>query len=293
VNYQTLPPGSYRFVVYARNSDGYWSVSPASIAFTILPPWWQMWWIKLLALAAVLLLVIVIFRVRLSKIRRRERKKSELQNRIAGIELTALRAQMNPHFVFNAINSVQYFITNNDPDSSQKYLTKFGRLIRYVLDNSKLTTIPVQKELDALELYLDLEALRFGKKLSYAIDVHPGVDTKYTQIPSMLIQPYVENAIWHGIMHSPVDGRLTVSLEMEDGILKCTVEDNGIGRQKSQALKQEKGTAHTSMGMSNTKERLEIINQVNATGLSVTVTDLYHDSGEARGTRVAISIPCN
>ncbi len=293
VKYQTIPPGDYRFVVYARNNDGYWSRDAASMAFTILPPWWQTWWFKLLAISAGLLLVLLIFKMRLGKIRERDRKKAALQNRIAAIELTALRAQMNPHFVFNAINSVQYFITNNDPDSSQKYLSKFARLIRYVLDNSKLTTIPVQKELDALTLYLDLEALRFAKRFSYTITVHPGVDREHTQIPSMLIQPYVENAIWHGIMHKTGEGCLEIGMEMKGNVLKCSIEDNGIGRKKSLELKQEKETAHRSVGMSNTKERLEIINQVNNTGLSVTVTDLYDPSGEGCGTRVEIDIPCN
>lgn len=288
VKYQTLPPGDYGFVVYAKNNDGYWSEKPASFSFTILPAWWQTWIFKIAIALMLLALIYFIFR----EIRRRDRKKSLLQTRISGIELNALRAQMNPHFVFNAINSVQYFITNNDPDSSQKYLSKFARLIRYVVDNSKLTSIPVGREIEALTLYLELEALRFGNHFSFVINVHPNVDTEYTQIPSMLIQPYVENSIWHGIMHKEGNGKIIISLEMKAGVLYCIVEDNGIGRQRSIELKRKKGTVlHKSVGMSNTRERLEIINQVNLSDMSVAVSDVLDDKGEVCGTKVEIHIP--
>lgn len=291
VKYQTLPPGNYRFVVYAQNNDGYWSRRPATLSFTILPAWWQTWLFKIFAVIVLLLVIFFIFKIRLNVIREREEKKNLLQNRIAAIELNALRAQMNPHFVFNSINSVQYFITNNDPDSSQKYLSKFAKLIRYVVDNSKLTLIPVQMEIEALTLYLELEALRFGQHFEYHIRVHENVDTEYTQIPSMLIQPYVENAIWHGIMHKKGNGQIDVTLEMEGKILHCVVQDNGIGRQKSMELKREKDEQHKSVGMSNTRERLEIINQVNDSKMSVAVSDVLDEHGRICGTKVDLHIP--
>ena len=290
VNYQTLPPGNYRFVVYARNNDGYWSKKPASFSFAILPAWWQTWTFRIVAGIFLSFLIAVVFKIRLDVIRAKDQKKAVLQNRIAAIELNALRAQMNPHFVFNSINSVQYFITNNDPDSSQKYLSKFAKLIRYVVDNSKLTSIPIKNEIEALTLYLDLEALRFGTRFEYEIRVHENVDTQYTQIPSMLIQPYVENSIWHGIMHKNGNGKITVSLEMKNEVLHCIVEDNGIGRQKSRELKNP-DHRHESVGMSNTKERLDIINHVTNSNMSVRITDLHDEKGEARGTCVEIQIP--
>jgi ligand-binding sensor domain-containing protein len=292
VKYQTLPPGSYRFVVFAKNNDGYWSAKPALLSFTILPAWWQTWYFNLISVFVLLVLLFFIFRIRINNVRKRDRKKALLHNRIAAIELNALRAQMNPHFVFNSINSVQYFITNNDPDSSQLYLSKFAKLIRYVVDNSKLTTISVQKEIEALKLYLDLETLRFGKHFEYHIHVDPGVDVEFTQIPSMLIQPYVENSIWHGIMHKEGTGKIEVTLKMKEHVLCCIVEDNGIGRKKSMELKQEKeSTLHSSVGMSNTRERLEIINQVNKSSMSVVVSDVLDENGETCGTKVIIYIP--
>lgn len=293
VKYQTLPPGTYRFVVSAKNNDGYWSVKPATFSFTVLPAWWQTWMFKIAAVLAVLALIFLIFRMRISRLRKMDQKKALLQNRIAAIELNALRAQMNPHFVFNSINSVQYFITNNDPDSSQVYLSKFAKLIRYVVDNSKLTSIPVKNEIEALTLYLELEALRFGKYFEFEIKVHPNVDMEYTQVPSMLIQPYVENSIWHGIMHKEGHGKISVQLEMKEKVLYCMVQDNGIGRKRSMELKRKKNTLHQSVGMSNTRERLEIINQVNNSDMSVVVSDVTDDNGKVAGTKVEIYIPIN
>jgi ligand-binding sensor domain-containing protein len=292
VTYQTLPPGDYKFIVYAKNNDGYWSQNPATLSFTILPAWWQTLIFKTVVVLFLILIILFVFRIRINVIRQRDRKKSVLQNKIAGIELKALRAQMNPHFVFNSINSVQYFITNNDPDSSQKYLSKFAKLIRYVVDNSKLTFIPVKKEIEALTLYLDLEALRFGSRFEYNITVHENVDVEYTQIPSMLIQPYVENSIWHGIMHKKGNGKIDITLEMKEDVLFCTIEDNGIGRKKSMELKHEKDEClHDSIGMSNTRERLEIINQVNDSNMSADVSDIIDEKGEICGTKVEIHVP--
>lgn len=291
IKYQALPPGSYRFIVFAKNNDGYWSERPAAFSFIILPAWWQTWTFRIIIILVILFVMFSVFKLRLDVIRRREQKKSALQHRIAAIELNALRAQMNPHFVFNAINSVQYFITNNDPDSSQKYLSKFARLIRYVVDNSRLTSIPVKKEIEALTLYLELEALRFGKRFEFEICVAPGVDTEFIQIPSMLVQPYVENSIWHGIMHKEGNGKIEISIAMKNGALHCTIRDNGIGRKRSVELKRDKEGMHNSVGMSNTKERLDIINQVNNSAMSVDISDVLDERGNVCGTNVEIHIP--
>lgn len=291
-SYQTLPPGDYRFVVQASSNEGVWSTGQASLGFTILPAWWQTWWLRTMVIVLLALMVYAGFRARVRQIRKRERKKSLLQNRIATFELNALRAQMNPHFVFNSINSVQYFITNNDADSSQKYLAKFAKLIRYVVDNSKLATIPLSKEIEALKLYMDLEALRFENRLRYEIHIDENVDVMYLQIPSMLIQPYVENAIWHGIMHKKGDGEIKISFRMEGEILCCIIDDDGVGRVRSQELKMEKEReGYKSVGMTNTKERLEIINHVTGSNLSVEITDLSDADGNATGTRVKIHVP--
>jgi ligand-binding sensor domain-containing protein len=289
--FQTLYPGNYKFIVYAKNNDGYWSEKPAVLYLSILPAWWQTWVFKLFVFGLFVALVFLIIRWRLDKIRKRESEKTELQNKIASTELKALRAQMNPHFIFNAINSVQYFMTSNDPESSQKYLSKFAKLIRYVMDNSKPASIPLEKELDALRLYIDLEALRFENRFEYQIVVDDKIDPGFIQIPSMLIQPYVENAIWHGLMHKKDNRKLSISINIKDSILVCVIQDNGIGREKSREIKSlDSNSYHKSFGMAVTKERLEIISRLNNINPQVNIIDLY-ENGIAMGTRVEISIP--
>jgi ligand-binding sensor domain-containing protein len=291
IKYPALPAGTYRFLVSAKNNDGYWSKNPAVLSFTIHPAWWQTWWFKIVCGILLIGIIYIIFRHRLALIERRERLRSIQQSRMAAAELKALRAQMNPHFVYNAINSVQYFITNNDPQSSQKYLSKFAKLIRYVVDNSKPAAIPLEKEIEALCFYLDLESLRFEKKFEYNIHIHPAVDSGFLQIPSMLIQPYVENAIWHGLMHKQSPGKISIRFEMSGKVLQCIIEDNGIGRKKSRELNSQNNANHKSVGMSITRERLEIFNQLNRSNLSVNIMDLMNSDGSTGGTRVELNIP--
>ena len=289
--YQSLPPGDYRFIVEANTGGDVWN-SSAAVRFSILPAWWQTWIFKLCVLALIGVLLFLIFRWRINISNRKHLRKIALQNRLATFELNALRAQMNPHFVFNAINSVQYFITENDPDSSQKYLSKFAKLIRYVVDNSRLSYISVKAEIEALTLYLELEALRFGDRMKYSFEIDDDVDIEYIQIPSMLIQPYVENSIWHGIMHKEGEGKISIRFSVRDEMLYCTIEDNGVGRGKSMEIKRNRPKAnHKSIGMTNTRERLEIINQVSKNDLKVVVTDLYSPENVPCGTRVELSVP--
>ncbi len=292
VKYQTIPPGSYRFMVCAKNNDGYWSKTPATVSFTILPAWWQTFKFKIIVTLSWILVILLLFKLRLSIIRKREQEKAAFKNKIAETELKALRSQMNPHFIFNAINSVQYFITNNDPVSSQKYLAKFAKLIRYVVDNSKPGTIPLNTELEAINLYLELESLRFENRFTYSVVVDETVDVENTQIPSMIIQPYVENSIWHGLMHKKEKGSIEIILEKKDSVLKCIIRDNGIGREQSKEINLANNkTLKKSIGMANTKERLDIINQMNNGGVSVIVTDILDSDNNVVGTCVELNIP--
>lgn len=292
VNFQSLPYGSYLFVVYAGNNDGYWSSLPAVFRFVIAPAWWQTWWFRGLAALVVVAIAAALFMYRLKVIKRRERLKMIQRARLSNAELKALRSQMNPHFVFNAINSVQYFMTTNDPVSSQKYLSKFAKLIRYVVDNSKPAAIPLNKELEALRLYLDLETLRFENKFDYVIELSDEVDVEKVQIPSMLIQPFVENAIWHGLMHKETKGTIRIGIEYKEKALLCVIEDNGIGRKRSAEINRAKnGDVHRSVGMSITKERLDIINLKHNSHLTMTITDMEDDKGNSTGTRVELNLP--
>jgi LytS/YehU family sensor histidine kinase len=163
-----------------------------------------------------------------------------------------------------------------------------------VVDNSKPASIPLKTEIEALKLYLELESLRFEGRFVYSINIDESIDIDYLQIPSMLMQPYVENAIWHGLMHKKGNGKIDISIKIENEVLKCVIKDDGIGRKKSRELKQNNGTvSHQSLGMSITKERLDIINQMNNSHLSVSIADLLNDEKESIGTQVELNIPIN
>ncbi len=208
------------------------------------------------------------------------------------MELKALRAQMNPHFIFNAINSIQHFILKNDQDAAQKHLTKFSKLIRKVLENSKHESIPLSEELQMLELYAELEAVRFSSKFNYKFIVDSSIEPEKILISPLIVQPYVENAIWHGLMHlKGVKGELTVRFEKENGMLKCTVDDNGIGRKSSNEMKSE--AQHEPMGLSITNERVEVLNEVYGINIRVKIFDKTDAEGKASGTRIELLMPLN
>jgi tetratricopeptide (TPR) repeat protein len=222
-----------------------------------------------------------------------QQKEAEFQRQLGDISLSALRSQMNPHFIFNCLNSIKLYTTQNDTVAASEYLTKFSRLIRLVLENSRNDRITLASELDALRLYMEMEAMRFKEKLKYTISVEKEVDLDYIEIPPLLLQPYVENAIWHGLMQKEKGGRIdvTVGLQPAESMLVINITDNGIGRARSAELMSKTATKHKSYGMKVTSERLALINRVYKTGAHVAIDDLTGNTGQAIGTRVTIKIP--
>ncbi len=287
--YTTLPPGNYRFEVAAVNREGVWSKDRAEISFVIKPAIWDRLWFRVVLLIILIALVVTVIALWVRNMRQKETARIELQKRISKIELQALRAQMNPHFLFNTLSSIQHFITENKSKEAITYLAKFARLMRLILDNSKQPSVLLEKELEALDIYLQLESLRFKNKFEYKIEVDQDLDPKYDTIPPLLIQPYVENAIMHGILHKEGKGHILVKLEMVDEMMKCIVEDDGVGREVAQELKKQR--SHQSHGMSITAERLDIINSTLRSDMSVEVIDLTGPNGEAGGTRVEVFVP--
>ena len=212
-----------------------------------------------------------------------------LENELNNYMQKALSQQMNPHFIFNTLNSIQYYILQNDNLSSNKYLTKFARLMRLTLDNSQHNTIPVKDEIAALNLYLELESLRFEGKFEYNINVDSEIED--FQIPTLLIQPFVENAIWHGLMHKDGKGQIDVNLKIVNNQVFCTIEDNGIGRKKAKEIKENKSKTHKSLGSKITENRLKLINSLFGAQMKIQYLDLYDEHGNAIGTKVEIVIP--
>jgi tetratricopeptide (TPR) repeat protein len=223
--------------------------------------------------------------------RDKERLTSDFKNQLAQAETKALRAQMNPHFIFNSLNSINSFVMDQQHELASEYLIKFSKLIRLILDNSRSETISIEKELETLKLYVLLEAARFDNKFKCVYHIAGDVNTSSIMIPPMLLQPFVENAIWHGLMQKEGEGTITIELSLRnEELIIITIEDDGIGREKAAELKSKSAT-HKSHGLKVTSQRIEMINKLNTSGAQVQIIDLMDEQGQARGTRVELVIP--
>ncbi|HLG39966.1 MAG TPA: histidine kinase [Chitinophagaceae bacterium] len=220
-----------------------------------------------------------------------ERTKAELMQQSTELEMQALRAQMNPHFIFNSLNSINRFILQNNKTQASEYLTKFSRLVRLILQNSQAALIPLESELESLQLYLELEAVRFDHHFEFKIKVEDDLDVSAIKVPPLIIQPYAENAIWHGLMHKEEPGHLEIGLVREDDILCCTIRDDGVGRKKASALKSKSASTHKSMGMRITADRIANLQQQKTTDNYIKITDLILADGSAGGTEILLKIP--
>lgn len=289
VAYTNVPAGDYVFEVKASQNGIFQGVG-YRLAIHIEAPFWQKIWFKLLITSLLGALIYSIYRYHIEQVRKEEKLKTEFNERLAKVEMSALRAQMNPHFVFNCLSSINRFILVNQPDEASAYLTKFSRLIRLILDNSRSENVSLDKELEALRLYIDMEVMRFDKRFTYSIDIEEDVQEEHIEVPPLLIQPYVENAIWHGLMHLEKEGKLNIRVFYDNNILCISIEDNGIGRAKAAELKSKSATTQKSHGMQVTAARIDIINQLYNTNNQVFITDLYNKKGEASGTKVDLML---
>lgn len=289
--YANLTPGKYVFKVRSCNNEGVWDTEETTFSFTIARPFYLTWWFILIIFVLIGGTIFIVFRVRLLSIAKKQKLEFNRKVEMSKIELKALRSQMNPHFIFNSLNSIQHYIFHTKSDEAIKYLSKFARLVRIILNNSDKPTVTVEEDLEALKLYLELEQMRFEEKFVYEVVIDPSVDTDYDIMPPMLMQPYVENAILHGLNPSPKKGKLIIHLSAKNNFLICTITDNGIGREKAAEIKRTMPAAkHKSLGMKITEDRLKILNEINNSQLSVTITDLK-EGNESKGTQVQLFIP--
>ena len=293
-DYTKVNPGTYRFRVKGSNCDGVWNDKGISITIIITPPWYATWAFRIPFILFLIFIGWFLISRRFRQLRKKhdmEKKVLEIEKQVFDLEQKALRLQMNPHFIFNSLNSIQSFIINNDSDKATLYLAKFAQLMRLILSNSREPFVPVKDEIKALIYYMDIENLRFDNKFDYKINVDPDIDDDFIGIPPMVIQPYVENAILHGIIHKHERGKITIDLNLKSETLFCVVEDDGVGREKAMEIKNQSGLKHQSRGMIITKERLEILNKQVKGRISVNVVDLRDSNGNPCGTRVEIIIP--
>ena len=251
-------------------------------------------WLFIIGLIIIVMSGMIVY-IALTLKRKNEKLKSEheqavLKNRAAELEMQALRAQMNPHFIFNCLSSINRFILKNKAEEASDYLTKFSRLIRMVLSNSQKSFITLEDELDMLRLYLEMERLRFKNSFDYSITFKNAIDVNNVFVPPLLLQPFAENAIWHGLMHKEGNGRLEIVLNDDGKILTCIISDNGIGRTEAARLKSKTSAKEKSMGMTLTLERLALINNDAENKTHFTLEDIVDEKGNAAGTRVTLKL---
>lgn len=289
-NYTNLNGGHYTFKVKAKNQNEEWS-DPAKLKVFIKSPYYKsIWFTSLLGLGFIgLIYGLYLFRVR--QIEREEKLKTDFNKQLSETRMQALRAQMNPHFVFNCLNSINRYIIKSDIKTSSLYLTKFAKLIRLILDNSEHKLVVLSNELEALTLYIEMEQLRFDHKFIFSINISPEVETDHISIPPLLIQPYVENAIWHGLLHKTDPGELTIKLNQQEEQLICEIIDNGIGREQSKQFTSVTAKTRKSVGIKLTEERLKLYAEDISSIGQQKIIDLYDEEGIASGTKVILTIP--
>ena len=284
-NFPSLPPGDYSFFVKTKTPNSDWS-KEKTVSFFIEKPYWQKSWFYALVFLLFFLTGALFFYALIKEFKRR----NEVQKKLMESQLTALRAQMNPHFLFNSLNSIQEFIITNDKRSANYYLSRFSRLVRNILNTSSKNEIRLKKEIETLQLYLDLEALRFEKNFEHVFEIDKNLDLENIYIPSMLIQPYVENAIKHGLMHKEGMKKLFVRFFKNENTLVCEVEDNGIGRDRAKKIQKQNQKIYQSKAMILTKERLDLINSSGGGILNLDIIDLKNENNKPTGTKIIIQV---
>ncbi|MEP6677505.1 MAG: histidine kinase, partial [Ferruginibacter sp.] len=289
-HYNQLQDGDYMFKVKAVNRDGVVSSLSLPVHIIITAPFWKTWWFRLLIAIMAVVLIYWFLQTRIKAIRAKEKVKEQ----ITALEIKALKAQMNPHFIFNAMNSIQEFTLTGEVDKANKYISRFSRLLRKVLHQSEQNSILVSDEIETLQLYLEIEKGRLGKDFIYRINVDNETEAQMISIPSMLLQPFVENALQHGLANKEGEKILELNFKMpDDETLICEIIDNGIGRAQAAVLKKNMHPSlqHQSLGIELVKERLQLLSRGAGRQTVISIEDLVTDSGEPAGTKVIISIP--
>ncbi|HEU5289124.1 MAG TPA: histidine kinase, partial [Cyclobacteriaceae bacterium] len=274
--FTNLPGGDYIFKLKASNQEGNWSPEKNLLFIHIETPFWKTTWFFTLIVLACLTMVMLLYFYQAHR-----------NKRISQLQLQALHTQMRPHFIFNCLSAINSHIIKFETVKASEFLGQFSRLMRGILENSTESWITLEQEMETLRLYLVMETLRFEDKFSYKIEVEEGVIPAKTLIPSMILQPYVENAIGHGLLHKEHGlGIINIKFLKGEGNLKCIIEDNGIGRERSKQIKQRSQITHKSLGLQITSERLQLL-QGNA---KADIQDLKNEFGEPTGTRIIVML---
>lgn len=289
---QNLSPGSYELEIKAEMPEQNRVSSVETLRITVTKPWWQWIWLWGIVAALVFLGFLLFYKRRIRQVEKREAEKTALRMQVANLEQTALRSQMNPHFIFNCLTSIQQLVVTGNKEEANEYLVKFARLIRKTLEYSGRSYISVEEEVNYLQEYIVLEQLRIPGKFEFSIQVDDAIDRNKMQIPNMMLQPIVENSIRHGIKHLEKAGALiNIEIRKKGPYLSFEVTDNGIGRKASGRSGNDLFAGEKSFGMDIVRKRLEAIEGNEKNGAQLIVEDLYGTDGAAAGTRVTIIMP--
>jgi two-component sensor histidine kinase len=290
IEFIALPPGEYKLELVAINKFDVKSI-PYYTTIHVQSPLWQTRWFILACIGMSILLTWFVVNALNRQNKKKEVVKRNIEQKIQELEQKALRAQMNPHFIFNSLHSVQGFVLDKDFESANRYLGRFANLIRQTLENSFQSSITIADEIKYLSSYLELEKMRSQNQFNYTITIGPHILADRVNIPCMILQPYVENAILHGIKNKPDhQGKIDITFKKEQNGILCTIRDNGIGRVKASALKQF-SSVYQSRGMQLTRERINLINKDLNEGIDVQIHDYTDEDSVAGGTEVVIHFP--
>ncbi|OPZ99738.1 MAG: putative sensor-like histidine kinase [Bacteroidetes bacterium ADurb.Bin408] len=292
--YTNIPPGVYTFRVKATDSQGLWLPETCHLYLIIHNVWWRSLWFKASIVLFILIIIALIIYDRYRKIRRKhrwEKQKLQLEKQLFDLKQKALSLQMNPHFIFNTLNAIQTFILKDNTDQAIQFMGKLSQLMRLILSSTREVYVPLINEVKILTYYLDLEKIRFNEKFDYTIHVDNAIDTEFTGVPPMLIQPFVENAVLHGIMHKKEKGHISIIFKPAKDNIHCIIKDDGIGREKSALLKKEKGLSHTSRGIAIIADRLSLFEEKNIKQKRIVINDLKNADGTPAGTHVEVFLP--
>ena len=294
VRYPSLAAGEYVFEVQVANEDGKWG-GTQSISIIVTPPFWKTIWFSLISVASFFIMILVLLRWREKKQQEKREQEALLEKQkllTVQSELMGLRAQMNPHFTFNTLSAIQSTLHNSPAEVTSKYIGDYSRLIRKILENSKRMYLPLEEEVEMLRLYIEVEQLRFAGRFTYEIKIDENLDLSFHEIPSMMIQPFVENAILHGFSAlKGSSGKLIIQLSLVGEVIHCSVEDNGIGRAESRKIQERKGLNHESMALDITENRMNIYQKEFAKEYTLEIIDLFTVNNSPAGTKVLLTFP--
>ncbi|MEO6406078.1 MAG: histidine kinase, partial [Ferruginibacter sp.] len=287
VTYSNLAAGDYTMQLKAMNGEGQWSNKQDKFKFHLRPVFWKSWWFRLLTLAFISITIISLFRYKVATLN----KDARFRQRISETEMIALRTQLNPHFIFNSLSSIENLMMRNKQTLAIEYLNKFATLLRNILESSRTALVPFSKDIEAIQLYIELELLRLNKSFSFSINIAAELEKGDYKVPPLLIQPFVENAIIHGLAASEkTDGTLTISASLKNNMVHYIILDNGIGRKQAAIYKAQNKNHNESIGVKLSEERIHNFNEQYHADGKLEISDLYDEAGNSIGTQVEITI---